>query len=88
MAAPNTLLSVETLNRVLKVLVRAAFAVLILVLLWAGRFRYDHIVVEGETYLVRVHRLTGDADILIPGDGWVPAEEAWSDEEPSPAPSS
>jgi hypothetical protein len=55
-------------------------AVLVLaLLLWGARFRYDHIIVDGETYMVRVHRVTGHADILIPGEGWVPSEEAWND---------
>ncbi len=55
-------------------------AVLVLaLLLWGARYRYDHIIVDGETYMVRVHRVTGHADILIPGEGWVPSEEAWND---------
>ena len=65
---------------------RLAFALLVILLLWGTRFRYDHIIVEGETYLVRVQRVTGHADILIPGEGWVPAEEAWSDSTDSQTP--
>lgn len=52
---------------------------LVLLLLSSVRFRYDHIVVDNETYLVRVNRMSGHADILIPGEGWVPSEEAWND---------
>ena len=52
---------------------------LLVVVLWAARFHYDHIVVDNETYLVRVSRLSGHADVLIPGDGWVPVEDAWND---------
>ena len=53
---------------------------------WSARYRYDHIVVEGDTYVVRIHRVTGHADVLITGEGWVPAEDAWRDdsEETSP----
>lgn len=58
-------------------LVAAAF-------LWSMRFRFDHIVVDSETYLVRVNRVSGHADILIPGEGWIPSEEAWSDSPASP----
>ena len=57
---------------------------LLAMLLFSLRFRFDHIVVDGETYLVRVHRLSGRADILIPGEGWVPSEEAWSDAPATP----
>ncbi len=67
----------------MKTLVRSLVGVLLVAILaaalWSVRYRYDHIVVQGDTYLVRVHRITAHADILIPGDGWVPAEEAWSD---------
>ena len=58
-------------------LVAAAF-------LWSMRFRFDHIVVDSETYLVRVNRVSGHADILIPGEGWIPSEEAWGDSPASP----
>ena len=72
------------LKLVMRVVVRLVLALLVLVLLWSVRFRFDHIVVDNETYLVRVHRVTGDADILIPGEGWVPAEDAWSDSSDTP----
>ena len=68
----------------MRVLFRLALLFVLCVLLYAARFRFDHIVIEGETYLVRVHRITGHADILIPGDGWVPAEDAWSDSTEAP----
>jgi hypothetical protein len=67
------------LKIVLRVGVRVLIALVVVLLLWSVRFRFDHIIVDNETYLVRVHRVTGDADILIPGEGWVPAEDAWSD---------
>jgi hypothetical protein len=59
--------------------VRVILVVLAALLLWSARYRYDHIIVQGDTYLVRVHRVTGHADILIPEQGWVPAEESWND---------
>ena len=65
--------------------VRVVVVLVALLLLWACRYRFEHIVVDGDTYLVRVHRVTGHADILVPGEGWVPSEEAWdesSDETP------
>ncbi len=59
--------------------VRVLVILLAVLLLWSQRYRYDHIVVQGDTYLVRVHRVTGHADILVPEQGWVPAEEPWDD---------
>lgn len=67
------------LGRWLKALATLVLGAVLLALLWGARFHYDHIVVDGETYLVRVSRLSGHADVLIPGDGWVPAEDAWND---------
>lgn len=67
------------LKLALRVLFRLALLAVLVAALYAARFRFDHIVIDGETYLVRVHRMSGHADILIPGDGWVPAEDAWSD---------
>jgi hypothetical protein len=75
---------VSVLRTILRIALRLLFAFVVFVLLWSMRFRFDHIVVDNETYLVRVHRLSGHADILIPGDGWVPAEDAWSDSNDSP----
>jgi hypothetical protein len=43
---------------------------------WPTRFRFDHMTVEGNIVLVRVDRFTGDADMLLPDDGWVPVESA------------
>ena len=44
---------------------------------WPTPYRYDKITVDRDTYLVRIHRITGHADILVPEEGWVPAEESW-----------
>ena len=74
--------------RALRLILVAAVTVAVLVGLWSMRFRYDHIVVDGDHYLVRIERVTGNVDILIPGEGWVPAEDAWNDEEPAPDASS
>lgn len=52
-------------------------------LVWPSRWRYDHITVEKDTYLVRIERLSGHADILVPELGWTPAETPW-DENPGP----
>ncbi len=48
-------------------------------LVWPSRWRYDHITVNQDTYLVRIERLSGHADILVPELGWTPAEAPWDD---------
>jgi hypothetical protein len=72
------------LKNVVRIAVRLLVLLVVYLLLWSVRFKFDHIVVDGETYLVRVQRLSGAADVLIPGEGWVPAEDAWSDSTDSP----
>ena len=72
------------LKTVMRIATRLLLLLVLATLLWSMRFRFDHIVVEGETYLVRVHRVSGAADILIPGEGWVAAEDAWDDTTETP----
>jgi len=72
------------LKNLLRIAVRLVFLAVVFALLWSMRFKFDHIVVDGETYLVRVQRISGAAEVLIPGEGWVPAEDAWSDSTESP----
>jgi len=66
---------------------RRLFSILILLgalaflaFVWPTRWRYDHITVDKDTYLLRVERLTGHADILVPEMGWTPAEEPWDED--------
>jgi hypothetical protein len=47
---------------------------------WPTRWRWDHLTVGGETYPVRIDRVSGHADVLLPGDGWTPVEEAWNND--------
>ena len=60
-----------------------ALALAFLLFVWPSRWRYDHITVDKETYVIRIDRLTGHADILVPEIGWTPSEEPW-DDGPSP----
>lgn len=59
------------LRATIALLVVAAFALFV----WPTRWRYDHMTIDGDTYPVRIHRISGHADVLLPGDGWTPAEE-------------
>ena len=60
-------------------LVFTIVALALLFFAWPTRWRYDHITVDQETYLVRIERLTGHADILVPEMGWTPAELPWDE---------
>ena len=65
--------------RILRVLfvmgLLAAFALFV----WPTRWRYDHMTVDNDTYPVRIDRITGHSELLLPGDGWTPAEDAFQD---------
>jgi hypothetical protein len=43
---------------------------------WPTPWRYDHMTYQGETVIVRMDRMTGDAEMLLPDQGWVPMGEA------------
>ena len=49
----------------------AAFAAFV----WPTRWRYDHMTVDGDLVPVRIDRFSGDADMLVPDEGWIPVEE-------------
>jgi hypothetical protein len=42
---------------------------------WPTRWRYDHMTDQGETLIVRIDRVTGDAEVLLPDQGWVPVAD-------------
>lgn len=60
----------------LRVLVVLAVVAAFVLYVWPTRFRYDHMTVDGNLVPVRIDRVTGDADMLVPDDGWVPVEAA------------
>lgn len=41
---------------------------------WPTWYRWDHMTVDGNVVPVRIHRLSGEADMLLPDEGWVPVE--------------
>lgn len=45
--------------------------------IWPTSYRYDKIIIDSDSYIVRIHRITGHADILVPEQGWVRAEDPW-----------
>jgi hypothetical protein len=78
----------KTLRLLRAVLVRLVLLVLAMLFVgyvWPTRYRYDHLSTEGNTYPVRIDRLNGDADMLVPDEGWTPVEgETGSGNEASP----
>ncbi len=62
--------------RVLASLIVLAIVVLLATFVWPTRYRYDHMTVDGDLVPVRIDRLSGDADMLVPDDGWVPVESS------------
>jgi hypothetical protein len=62
-------------RRLLLWLVVLTIATAFVLYVWPTRYRYDHVVTENEDYPVRIDRLTGEADMLTPDDGWVPMGE-------------
>lgn len=50
----------------------AVFAVYV----WPTRWRYDHLTMDGNIVPVRMDRFSGDSEMLVPDEGWVPVEAA------------
>ncbi|MBI1798142.1 MAG: hypothetical protein HYR73_00465 [Candidatus Eisenbacteria bacterium] len=67
----------QVIRRLLGALLRLAVLLLLaafLVYVWPTRFKYDHLSTDGNTYPVRIDRFSGESDMLVPDEGWVPVE--------------
>jgi hypothetical protein len=60
----------RALAPIVMLLLLLAFALCV----WPTRWRYDHMTVDGDIVPVRMDRLSGRADMLLPDHGWVPVE--------------
>jgi hypothetical protein len=60
--------------RVLRWLLFLLIVAATLVFVWPTRFRYDHMTTDGNLVPVRIDRFNGNADMLVPDEGWVPVE--------------
>jgi hypothetical protein len=58
--------------RVAGIALACAVLALFLATVWPTPYRYDHMTYEGETVIVRIDRLSGEAEMLLPDEGWVP----------------
>lgn len=65
MGRSDTILAIR---RVLLLALAAAF----LWFVWPTPWRHDHVTLEDGVYPVRIHRVTGEAWMLTPEDGWWP----------------
>jgi hypothetical protein len=72
-------------TRILLPLAWLLFVLAFVVYVWPTRWRYDHMTVDGNIVPVRMDRFSGDADMLVPDEGWVPVE-APSDSSDSSSP--
>ena len=61
-------------TRVILPLLWLLLAIAFAVYVWPTRWRYDYMTVDGNIVPVRMDRFSGDADMLVPDDGWVPVE--------------
>ena len=61
-------------TRVILPLLWLLLAIACAVYVWPTLWRYDHMTVDGNIVPVRMDRFSGDADMLVPDDGWVPVE--------------
>src|SRR5689334_14761429 len=85
---PRPLLSrVMTLKilRVVRWVLVLAVVVTYAMFVWPTRFRYDHLTVDGNIVPVRIDRFNGDADMLVPDEGWTPVEGTESTPGTTPA---
>ena len=60
--------------QVLVALLVLGFVLAFVAWVWPTPYRYDHLTTDGSTYPVRINRWNGDADMLVPDEGWVPVE--------------
>lgn len=62
--------------RVLTLLFWLVVAIAFAVYVWPTRWHYDHMTTDGNIVPVRIDRFSGDADMLVPDEGWIPVESS------------
>ena len=62
------------LMRIIRWLLLLAIVAAYALFVWPTRFRYDHLTTDGNLVPVRIDRFNGNADMLVPDEGWVPVE--------------
>ena len=60
--------------RILRMLLAIALLVAFAAFVWPTRWRYDHMTVDGNIVPIRMDRFSGETDMLVPDEGWVPVE--------------
>ena len=85
MDEPRVRAVLRNVLRVILAVVVLSLLVLFAAFVWPTRYRYDHMTVDGDVVPVRIDRVNGDADMLLPDQGWVPAESTGDDSGPTKA---
>jgi len=63
-----------TVLRLVRLLVVLAILAAVALFVWPTRYRYDHMTVDSNFVIVRIDRFNGNADMLVPDEGWLPVE--------------
>ena len=67
-------MSTDFFNQYWRKILIAILALLFVLLVWPTLYRYDHIAYTGSSLPVRIHRITGVAEVLRMS-GWGPMKE-------------
>ncbi len=71
--------------RVLRGLVVLAIVAAFALFVWPTRYRYEHMTTDNNLVIVRIDRFNGNADMLVPDEGWTPVEgTSGNSEDPQP----
>jgi hypothetical protein len=57
--------------RIILLILLAISALAVFLFVWPTQYRYDHIKHSDHTYPVRINRITGTTEMLIPGREWI-----------------
>ncbi len=60
------------ISRIVKWAVAVLALWVLITYVWPTRYHYDRVTFDGDTYPVRIHRVTGEAEMLLPDEGWAP----------------
>lgn len=74
------------LARIARGVLFSLFVLAFVLFVWPTRYQYEHMTVDGNMVLIRIDRMSGEADELIQDDGWVPVQAPADGGSAEPAP--